>query len=306
MSLITERILNQLGDSNLINKLLLLSKSDLNSLFLEIFKKQTAKISPSNLMASYETNRFLVPSEADPIKFHLLEAELLSLAEKMKIKNVLLSPVAPLGSCSSFGCVDQYNIISGVRGVETLSDPTNMLAILISNMLKNKQLDNKIALHYATTARVVRAQPFSGEGFYSHFGLFCLVSSGKDKGSYICEKELLAKHLNYYKKLFLDKYNYEISVVLRKRNGYVDSDTFFEKISEFIKKELPDTPISFDLAQEENQYYKGLNFKIYIQRNDEMIEIGDGGFVNWISKVTNNKKERCLISGIGIDRLLLF
>jgi len=42
-----------------------------------------------------------------------------------------------------------------------------------------------------------------------------------------------------------------------------------------------------------------------MKKNNDKIEIGDGGFVDWIQKMTNNKKERCLISGIGIDRLML-
>ncbi len=40
----------------------------------------------------------------------------------------------------------------------------------------------------ATTARVIRAQNFVGKGLYSHFGLYCMVSSGIDTGSYTCEK----------------------------------------------------------------------------------------------------------------------
>lgn len=36
-----------------------------------------------------------------------------------------------------------------------------------------------------------------------------------------------------------------------------------------------------------------------------MINIGDGGFVDWTQKLLGNKKERCLISGIGLDRLLM-
>lgn len=43
-----------------------------------------------------------------------------------------------------------------------------------------------------------------------------------------------------------------------------------------------------------------------LETKDCQIEIGDGGFVDWISQILGNKKERCLISGIGLDRLLLF
>ena len=43
MSVIIDRILNQIGDHEIIDKLLSLSQADLNSLLLEIFEKQTEK-----------------------------------------------------------------------------------------------------------------------------------------------------------------------------------------------------------------------------------------------------------------------
>ena len=64
-------------------------------------------------------------------------------------------------------------------------------------------------------------------------------------------------------------------------------------------------PISVVLDSENNNYYKGINFKIYMQKDNEQIEIGDGGFVDWIGKMTGSKKNRCLISGLGLERLLL-
>ncbi|MCL2564658.1 MAG: hypothetical protein FWE24_02460 [Defluviitaleaceae bacterium] len=306
MSKITDRILTELGDKELIEKLLALPKSDLNSLMLEVFKEQAKDINPADVLKAFQTNRFSLPSEIDPIDYHICEAELLSLARKLEIEAVLLSPSAPLGSCSAFGCVNQNNIISASRGVEILPDPTNMLAIIIAQKLKNEEADNHNQLHFCTTARVQRANPIpKAKGFYSHFGIFCIVSTGKDRGSYICENALFVKQLHYYRKLLIERYNARLSVVLRKRSGYIDSDGFFNKMTELVKIELPDVPISFDLEHEDNNYYKGINFKLYMEKENEKIEIGDGGFVDWISKMTNRKKERCLISGIGLDRLLL-
>jgi hypothetical protein len=42
-----------------------------------------------------------------------------------------------------------------------------------------------------------------------------------------------------------------------------------------------------------------------MEKENERIEVADGGFVDWIAKMTGNRKERCLISGLGIDRMLL-
>lgn len=306
MSAVVDRILKKVGDRELINKLLALPKSELNSLLLELFNGLTDSISPADVLKAYQINRFPAPSDADPTKFYSLEAELIKAAREQGIKSVILSPSAPLGSCSAFGCVNQYNVLSAVRGTETLSDPSNMLAVIIADKLKNEDTDNRIPLHYATTARVVRGQAFSEKGFYAHFGLFCIVSSGKDVGSYTCEKNMLIKQLAYYKKLFLEKYRADISIVVQKRGGYTDGDGFFAGIAELIEIGLPDIPVSMAPADEENHYYKGLNFKIYMEKNSDKIEIGDGGYVDWISQMTGNKKERCLISGLGLDRLLLF
>ena len=307
MSSIISRILKKLSDERLIEKLLALSKSDFNSLLLKIFQEQANAIIPSDVLKTFQTNRFSVPSELDPVSYHLFEAELLSLAQKLEIEAVLLSPSVPFGSCAVFGCVDQNNIVSALRGTEILSDPTNMLSIIIAKKIKEKEVNNHYHLHYCATARVLRAQIFpSAKGYYSHFGIFCIVSSGKDCGSYTCEQNLLMKQLHYYKKFLIEKYNANLSIVLRKRSGYTDGVGFFDKMAQMVSNELPDVPISFDLESENNHYYKGINFKLYMEKGTEKIEIGDGGFVDWIQKMTGNKKERCLISGIGLDRLILY
>ena len=306
MSKIIDRVLDKIGDKELLKKISTLAKADLNSLLLRVYQEQASNVTPPDILKTFQVNRFTVPSELDPVAYHVLEAEFLSLAKILEINAVLLSPSAPFASCSVFGCVDQNNIVSAVRGVEILSDPTNMLSIIIAEQLKSKEMDNTTPIHYCTTARVLRAQPFPKiKGYYAHFGIFCIVSSGKDCGSYSCEKELLLKQLTFYKKFFLEKYNAKLSVVLQKRGGYTDGDGFFEAIAELIKTILPDVPLSCDLEHEDNNYYKGINYKIYMEKDNDKIEIGDGGFVDWIQKMLNNKKERCLISGIGIDRLLL-
>jgi hypothetical protein len=139
MDTIHDRILAQLGDKELIEKLLALPKSDFNSLLLKIFQSQALKTTPSEMLRAFQTNRFCVPSELDPVAYHLLEADFLSSAQNDDIKAVLLSPSVPFASSSVFGCVDQNNVVSAVRGTEILSDPTNMIAVIIADQLKIKK-----------------------------------------------------------------------------------------------------------------------------------------------------------------------
>lgn len=306
MNEILKRLLTQFGDTELVEKFSTLSNSDFNSLMLEIFQSRVNKITPADMVKAFQVNRFSVPSKLDPVAYHVMEAEFLSAAEKLDVKPVLLSPAAPFASSSVFGYVSQNNVASAVRGVEILPDPTNMLSIMIAEQLKNKKVDNTKPIHYCTTARVLRAQTIPKTNrHFAHFGQFCIVSSGKDTGSYTCEKELLIKQLAFYKELLWEKYGANLSVILQKRRGYTDGDGFFDVVAELVKNELPDGSLSFDMEYGNSDYYKGISFIVYMEKNGDRLEIGGGGFVDWIQRLTNNKKERCLINGVGLDRLLL-
>lgn len=305
MNKITKRILDKIGQPALLEHLSELPQSDLNSLFLEISKAQTNKLTPTNILKSYRSNRFVAPSALDSTAFYQLEADMTRKAKADGIEPVLLSPVAPLGSCSVFGCVDQRNVVSATRGCEVLSDTSNMLAIYLADKIGSGDIDNKNGVHVCSIDRVTRAQAFEGAGCFAHFGVFCIVSSGKDTGSYSCEVDLLTKQLSFYREFFKAGYDADMTVVLRKRSGYTDKDGFFAKMLHLMQQQLPDVPITTDDSHVDNNYYKGINFKMYMHKKTETIEVGDGGFTDWTQKMLGNKKERCLISGLGVDRLLL-
>lgn len=305
MNKITKRILEKIGRPGLLEQLSGLSQSDLNSLFLEISKAQTNKLTPTDILKRYRSNRFVVPNVLDPVSFYQLEVDITRKAKAEGIEPVLLSPVAPLGSCSAFGCVNQNNVVSATRGCEVLSDTSNMLAIYLADKIGRGDIDNKNGVHVCSIDRVTRAQAFKGAGFFAHFGVFCIVSSGKDTGSYTCEVDLLTKQLAFYRKFFKAGFDADMPIVLRKRGGYTDTDGFFERMLHLMQLQLPDVSITTDESNVDNNYYKGINFKMYMHTETETIEVGDGGFTDWTQKMLGNKKERCLISGLGLDRLLL-
>jgi len=57
-------------------------------------------------------------------------------------------------------------------------------------------------------------------------------------------------------------------------------------------------------SEQDNNYYKGIQFKLLVGIKGSEYEIVDGGFVDWSQKLLGNKKERMLISGMGVDFLL--
>lgn len=52
-------------------------------------------------------------------------------------------------------------------------------------------------------------------------------------------------------------------------------------------------------------YYQDFCFKVHARFADATFETGDGGIVDWTQRLIGSAKERCFISGIGIDRLAL-
>lgn len=140
MDVITKKILNKFSDPAMLEKLIDLSGAELNSLLLTLFKMRTDKISANNVLRAYDKNRFVKPSHLDPLAYHTLEADLLQIAKEQDIVRVLLSPATPFAGSAAFGYVNQNNVISALRGVEMLSDPTNMLSIIIADKLKRKKL----------------------------------------------------------------------------------------------------------------------------------------------------------------------
>lgn len=302
---ILHRILSRTGDNGLLDKLAGLQPSDVQSLLMEVFGRLSGKISPAGLLHDYRQNRFVKPAELDAVSFLKLELELSTLAEQKGFKPVLLSPAGLFGSCSSMAAVSQNKVLSALRGTEILADPTNMLALHLADKLSSREWTNADeAIHLCAASRVARAQGFSGPGRFAHFGLFAVVSSGRDSGSYQCENNMLEKHIAFYDDFFRQHLNAQVAVILRRRKGYTDNIGFLERTGSHIQKALPHIPLEVDNTETDNVYYLGLNFKLMLYVNGQPMEIGDGGFVDWTQKLLHNKKERLLISAIGLDRLL--
>jgi isocitrate dehydrogenase len=50
-----------------------------------------------------------------------------------------------------------------------------------------------------------------------------------------------------------------------------------------------------------NAYYKLVQFKIFLKHKGSLIDLADGGFVDWTQQLLQNNKQRLLISGVGIE-----
>ncbi|MCR8632524.1 hypothetical protein [Paenibacillus radicis (ex Xue et al. 2023)] len=301
-----KRILDELGNQELLDELSKeLSLSDLNTLLLELFRQRTLDTSYADLLRAYSTNRFVQPAQLDPLALKRLELHILTIAQQASYQAIQLSPVAPLGSCSVVATSDQNKIISSLRGTEVVADATNLLALHICDLLKEKKAANDVnPIRFSTTHRHVRAQNFNRPGLLPHFHLYAMVSSGKDKGSYSFEKQTLLEHILVYQSIFSSLYHTDVTVKLNRRDGYTDSEGLLQRLSEHLQEAAPAISVIVNMDENSNQYYKGLQFTVTVTIKGQELNIGDGGFVDWSQKLLGSKKERMMISAIGLDRLI--
>jgi hypothetical protein len=301
-----ERIVRELGVEEIVELLSeRISGADLNTLLLEVFREKTNKSSASELLKRYQTNRFVHPAAVDPIQMKQLELDVLKIANNHLAIPVQLSPVAPLGSCSIVAKVDQNKVISAIRGTEVVSDATNLLALHICDLIKSRNKSNRDDfVRTCTTHRHVRAQYFGNvPGMLPHFHLFCMVTSGIDKGSYSFEMQSFWEHIMVYQDIFQSLFHSDIEVILSGRDGYKDPEGLLQRIVQYGEERSIN--VSIKKSNSENQYYTGLQFTVITKINGRDHYIGDGGFVDWSQQLLGSKKERLIISAIGLDRLLL-
>jgi hypothetical protein len=300
-----DNILAKINQPKLIETLTQkLSLSDLNSLLLGIFREKTKQITPPQLLQNYLSNRFVSPSLINPLDFLKFELKILEMADSEGFTPIELSPLSPLGACSVVASADQNKIVSALRGTEVTADATNLLALECAKIRKSEKFPEK-KWHFATIHRHVRTQVFDFKGFSPHFKILGLVSAGRDTGSFEFEKQSIYQHLHFYTRYF-DEYLPNISYKIRLKYLNIDNEenALAQSVYDFLKFKMPHLNIeTIDNQQIAQNYYQRLQFKLVMEWEGQSYEIADGGIVDWTQKLTQNQKERFLISGWGIELL---
>lgn len=190
---IAKRIEKELGIDNLAQVLAeKLSGSDLHSLLLSVLKLKIERMETARLIdLSPVTN----VCNLDARLFNKIES--IAYETASIFESIELSPLGPLGAVSLLTGLDQSNVLSTIRAFECASDPTIGLALECARRRKNIK-DKKQTTRLSTTQRVVRFPLPKNPAFTSHFKLFCLVSAGRDLGSFAFETAALAEHIDFY------------------------------------------------------------------------------------------------------------
>ena len=168
-----------------------LAGSQLHSVLLEVMQRRARTRSPTDVLAQYGRDAYCSPAPIDLRASLAVDNHLLTAAEEFEA--IELSPVAPLGACSTVAITDQNRVLSALRMTEVAADPTNVLALECALRMRACQAT---PVHLATSQRVVRAQPVPKRpGYSQHFRVFVLASGGRESKDHAFTVDAVVRHV---------------------------------------------------------------------------------------------------------------
>jgi hypothetical protein len=208
-----------------------------------------------------------------------------------------LPPLVPLGTHAVLGPMSQDKVVSTTRGTEVAADPTNALAL---EAAARRKADLSRTVRLAAFQRAVRA-PRPEPGYLPHFGLLGLVTAGRDDGGHRFEREAVAEHIRSLAA------GLAAAGLGPAQLACTPLSSAGESLAVALPAELADSPVDVITDRQRQSgrgYYRDLCFKLNVRAGPAWAEIGDGGFTDWTARLTASGKERLLISGVGIDRVV--
>jgi hypothetical protein len=294
------RIADRLGPGA-IEAIVGLPGSDVTTLMLEIARRGAEAVDAADVLRRYETDRFVRPGSIGIDVINRVDAELFA-SLPGGFEPVVLSPVVPLGT-HRLGGVDQSRVVSTVRSNEVAADPTNGLALEAAvrrrELLPTDPRSSRV-VKLAASQRVLRAQRFEAAAAFSHFQLFGLVSAGRDTGDLRFEREAVLEHIRFAVDVISRLTGSHAVVELTDLTGADMAD-----VADGVRDALPSVTVDDRPDREAGRaYYDRMCFKVYAS-GDERFEIADGGLVDWTQRLVQSRKERLMISGLGVERLAM-
>ena len=291
-------------EGSALERLLALSPSETAPFLLDLARAQAERRGPRELLEQRERDMFVAPSLLDQRTLYAFDE--LALDAAREFEALQLSPVAPLGVCSRLAPTSQDRTLSAARGLEVVSDPTNVLALECARRLADAPHET---VRLATVHQVLRAQALPPKtGFSRHFRMFALAEAGPGRAEDGFEVEAIARHVALFGRVFDASSALGCSVPERRARIFHDERhaVAAERVRERLARDLPQV----ELASErfESSYYAGLRVLFGgTSTSGDHVPLADTGVFDWVARLTSNARQRFVASGLGIQLLpLLF
>jgi hypothetical protein len=266
----------------------------LQSVLLEVMRRRAAARSPAEVLAQYGKDGYCEPSPVDQRTAVAVDGALLAAADGFEATE--LSPVAPLGACSTFAATDQNRVLSALRSTEIVSDPTNVLALECAARMRR---DPRAETHLATSQRVLRAQPIPNvKGYSRHFRIFVLASGGVEAKDHAFTVDTLVRHvrtiLGAIDRLAAPPLGYALGA----RRVDVLATPARAALGDRVAAALGSLASRKELT---HPYYSGgLRFMVWVTAPDgQELPLFDGGAFDWLATLTSNRRAVFVASGGG-------
>jgi hypothetical protein len=266
--------------------------SEVWSLLLSAMRERAEHRTAGALGQQWANDRFVQLSYIDQRTLLELDSQLLAAASEFEA--VELSPLAPLGTCSSVALTTQNRVVSTVRGTEVVSDPTNVLALESARRLREEQTQT---VRLCTSHRCVRAQEVPRlHGFAAHFRMFCMTTAGHERKDQAFVTDALTHHIRTHLRGLdrLEQHGYRFP----NRRVRLLSTVERESLAKRIESAIDGVPVQMERL--EQRYYDGLRFMISSHTAaGDAIPLIDGGAFDWLHKLASNRKLAFVASAIG-------
>jgi hypothetical protein len=275
-----------------------LTGSELQSLLLDVMQHRAKQREPKDVLAQYQRDGFCAPALVDLRATTAIDGHLLAAAEEFEA--IELSPVAPLGVCSTVAVTDQNRVLSALRMTEVVSDPTNVLALECARRLRARP---QTAVHLVTSQRVIRAQPVPKlPGYSQHFRIFVLSSGGRETKEHAFTVDTLVLHVRTMLRALerLQEHGYDFGT----RRVDVLATPERHEIGDRIAEALG--PIAARKTLEHAYYSGGLRYQIWVTSPDgASVPLIDGGAFDWLTRLAANRRAVYIATGAGSQLISL-
>ncbi|HEY2514945.1 MAG TPA: hypothetical protein VGI39_28965 [Polyangiaceae bacterium] len=170
-----------------------LSPRDLRSLLLYVVGRRAMARKATDVLMDHEelaAVRWPAPSARE---LHALSGDAFDAAAEFEA--VDLPPMTPLGATFALSGIHPNNVVTAVRGLELLGDPTIPMALEAARRRKRSADRAESITRLCAVHRVMRMQPTTVPGYVPHFRIFAAASAGRDRDDGGFAREELRRHL---------------------------------------------------------------------------------------------------------------
>jgi hypothetical protein len=204
--------------------------------------------------------------------------------------------------CSRLAPTSQDRTLSAARGLEVVSDPTNVLALECARRLAR---DPGGEVRLATVHQVLRAQALPPKtGFSRHFRMFALAEAGPGRAEDGFEIEAIARHVAIFERIFAAASELGCGVPERRATLFHDERRAVaaERLRARLGRDFPQ--VGFATERFESRYYTGLRVLLGATSTEgKHVPLADTGAFDWVARLTSNARQRFVASGLGLQLL---